>query len=71
MGLRLGPYGEGLFPLSEVPLYPCPGEYGAGVAGAGPLKAAKLGRGWFIHSQTGPLHASEEDETKRQGPNSP
>ena len=29
------------------------------------------GKGWFINSQTRPLHASEEDETRRQGSNSP
>jgi len=29
------------------------------------------GKGWFINSQTRPLHASEEPETSRQGANSP
>ena len=29
------------------------------------------GKGWFIKSQIRPLHANEEDETRRQGSNSP
>ena len=29
------------------------------------------GGGWFINSQTRPLHASEGDETRRQGSDSP
>ena len=31
----------------------------------------KKGEGWFINSQTRPLHASEEDATRRQGSESP
>ena len=34
------------------------------------VKDSALG-GWFINSQTSPLHASEEDETRRQSFNSP
>ena len=30
----------------------------------------KRGTGWFINAQTRPLHASEGDETRRQGPHS-
>ena len=56
--------------MSEVPLY-----QGCKVAGQGgrvpTFRPLRGGRGWFINSETRPLHASEEDETRRQGSTSP